>query len=379
VTYAVAAPLSEATRAPAERFDVALLDLDGVVYIGAHAVPGAIGALAAARSAGMRLAYVTNNAARPPEAVAEHLVALGIEATAGDVITSSQAAARYLSERLDPGAHVLVVGTTGLYVALRERGLVPVSSADDDPAAVVQGYSPTLDWGLLAEGAVAIERGLPWVATNIDPTVPSPRGPLPGNGSLVAALRHATGATPVVTGKPDPAMHRETMLRTRATAPLIVGDRLDTDIEGANATDTPSLLVMTGVTGAADLVAAEPALRPTYVAWDLRGLLEPHPEVIQNRERAHCRDWTAYSIDAELHLAWGGADTASHVRGSTEANPMDALRALCVAAWASADAAASTEAVDRSANGAGGGRPPACLVVPDDSAASAAIRELGLG
>src|SRR5215467_9467198 len=124
----------------ARRYDVALLDLDGVVYIGADEVPGAAAALAAARREGMRLAFVTNNASRPPRTVAAHLSGLGIPATASEVITSAQAAAHHLAERLPAGSRVLVVGTTGLVEALTERGLVPVSTADDDPAAVVQGY-----------------------------------------------------------------------------------------------------------------------------------------------------------------------------------------------------------------------------------------------
>ena len=212
----------------------------------------------------MRLAFVTNNAARTPESVAEHLTALGIPAEPAEVTTSSQAAAHYLADRLPAGAPVLVVGTTGLVTALRERGLTPVFSADDAPQAVVQGYSPELDWKQLAEGAVAIRAGVPWIATNLDPTVPSPRGPLPGNGSMVAALRHATGVTPTSTGKPDPTMHRESVQRSAAQRPIVVGDRLDTDIEGAAAVGCPSLLVLTGVTDAADLLAAGPRHRPGF-------------------------------------------------------------------------------------------------------------------
>jgi HAD superfamily hydrolase (TIGR01450 family) len=196
----VHASLASSARPLAEVYDVALLDLDGVVYIGAEAVVGAPEALAAARTTGMRLEFVTNNAARTPDVVAEHLTELGITASADEVVTSAQAAAHYLADLLTPAAKVLVVGTTGLEVALRERGLTPVAEAVDDVAAVVQGYSPDLSWRQLAEGAVAINRGVPWVATNLDPTVPSPRGRLPGNGSLVAALRHATGVEPIATG-----------------------------------------------------------------------------------------------------------------------------------------------------------------------------------
>ena len=236
----VPATLSSCTEPPATLFDVALLDLDGVVYVGKDAVPGAPEALRSARTAGMRLAFVTNNAARPPVAVAEHLCELGISARAEEVITSSHAAAHYLSDVFHPERRCWWSGRPGLIEALLERGLKPVHSADDRPVAVVQGYSPDLDWRQLAEGAIAIRRGALWVATNLDPTVPSPRGPLPGNGSLVAALRHATGATPVATGKPDPRMHRESVLRSRARCPIVVGDRLDTDIEGATAVGCPS-------------------------------------------------------------------------------------------------------------------------------------------
>ena len=313
----------------ATRYDVALLDLDGVVYVGRDEVAGASAALAAARARGMRLAFVTNNAARSPSVVAAHLSELGVPATPDEVITSAQAAAHYLAERLPAGARILVLGTTGLVEALTERGLVPVSSADDQPAAVVQGYSPDANWQMLAEGAVAIRRGVPWVATNLDATVPSPRGPLPGNGSLVAALRHATGVSPVSTGKPDPTMHRETVERSRAERPLVVGDRLDTDIEGANAAGCASLLVLTGVTTASDLLAAPELQRPGYVAHDLGGLLTTHRAPVDADGGFVCGSWIATARGGRLHLARVPSDPGSDAGDS----PMDALRGLCLAAW----------------------------------------------
>jgi HAD superfamily hydrolase (TIGR01450 family) len=324
----VRANLGGCARPPAEEYDVALLDLDGVVYIGEDAVPGAAEALLAARTLGMRLAFVTNNAARPPAAVAEHLADLGIAADPAEVVTSSQAAAHYLADRLSPGAMVLVVGTTGLEEALRERGLVPVSTAEDEVAAVVQGYSPDLSWRQLAEGAVAINRGVPWVATNLDPTVPSPRGPLPGNGSLVAALRHATGVEPIATGKPDPTMHRESVQRSGAQNPIVVGDRLDTDIEGANAVGCASMLVLSGVTSSAELLGARAELRPTYLAADLSGLLVPHEEPRREQDSATCGRWRATRTPDELTLA------CVPFPSDSAANDWDALRALCAAAWA---------------------------------------------
>lgn len=330
----VGTTLRGSVRPLAEEHDVALLDLDGVVYIGPDAVPGAAQALTQARECGMRLAFVTNNAARPPEAVADHLTELGIAAKASEVVTSAQAAARYLAGRLPGGAAVLVVGTAGLYAALRERGLRPLDTAEGQVDAVVQGYSPEMNWRLLAEGAIAINRGVPWVATNIDPTVPSPRGPLPGNGSLVAALRHATGAQPVVTGKPDPTMHRESLLRSHAERPIVVGDRLDTDIEGANAVGCPSLLVFTGVTTVADLLAAPPALRPTYVGADVADVLHRQPEPSIADGVASCGTWAVEESPDGLVLHRDGAvaDPEPEADG-IDADALDAIRALCTARW----------------------------------------------
>ena len=265
---------------PARRYDVALLDLDGVVYLGPTPIAGAAEALAAVRTAGMRLAFVTNNASRTPEDVAELLRGMGVQADADEVITSSQAACRVLAERLPAGAPVLVVGGEGLHRAAADRGFKVVASADDEPVAVVQGYGAGVGWRELAEATVAVRRGAWWVATNLDLTVPSVRGPLPGNGSLVGVVRAVTGQEPQVTGKPDPAMHRESVQRSGAHDPLVVGDRLDTDIEGAGRVGCDSLLVLTGVATPEEVLAAPPQRRPTYVTAGLDGLLVPYEEPV---------------------------------------------------------------------------------------------------
>ncbi|MGW1056249.1 HAD-IIA family hydrolase [Streptomyces sp. NPDC001118] len=310
-------PLSEA-------YDTALLDLDGVVYAGGSAIAHAVDSLAVARSGGMHLAYVTNNALRTPDTVAEHLTELGIPTGADDVITSAQAVARLISEQVPAGARVLVVGGEGLRAALRERGLAPVESADDDPAAVVQGYGgPDLAWGRFAEASYAVARGVPWFASNTDLTIPSGRGIAPGNGAAVAVVRIATGKEPQVAGKPLPPMHKETILRTGAERPLVVGDRLDTDIEGAFNGGVDSLLVLTGVTDGAQLLAAPPRHRPTFVDADLRGLLTGQPEVVPLVEGFRCGGFTATA----------GAD---RMELEGEGEPLDGLRALCAAAWTAA-------------------------------------------
>ncbi|THA74179.1 HAD family hydrolase [Streptomyces sp. A0642] len=315
---------SGSSTALSEAYDTALLDLDGVVYAGGQAIAHAVDALRTARDGGMHLAYVTNNALRTPAAVAEHLTELGVPAEPADVITSAQAVARLVADQLPEGARVLVIGGEGLRVALRERGLVPVESADDDPAAVVQGYGgPDMAWGRFAEASYAINRGLPWFASNTDLTIPGARGIAPGNGAAVEVVRIATGAEPQVAGKPLPPMHRETVLRTGAERPLVVGDRLDTDIEGAFNGGVDSLLVLTGVTDAAQLVTAVPEHRPTYVDADLRGLLTGQPEVTRTGEAYACGGWTASVRGGELVLDGDG-------------EALDGLRALCAAAWSHA-------------------------------------------
>jgi HAD superfamily hydrolase (TIGR01450 family) len=325
-------------------YDVALLDLDGVVYLGGTAIPGAAEALHKAMDAGMRLAYVTNNAFRTPSAIAARLAALGVPAasgsaapepgngsgTAGSVITSAQAAATLLAERLPPGARVLVVGGIGLRAAVRERGLRPVSTALDRPAAVVQGYSPDIDYSLLTEGALAVAAGALFVASNADATLPTARGRQPGNGSLAQVIRSATGRDPIVAGKPEPPMHAEAVRRTGAQHPLIVGDRLDTDIEGANRAGTDSLLVLTGVTHPLDAVLAPAPQRPVYLAADLTGLLEPHPPIMEVQREP----FRIGKCSAEWVSGPGGERIELKTPDrSSSTDRIDGLRVLCAAAW----------------------------------------------
>jgi glycerol 3-phosphatase-2 len=316
-------------------YDVALLDLDGVVYIGPEPIPGAAAALAKARAAGMRLAFVTNNASRDPQTVAAHLVELGVPADASDVVTSSQAAAAVVAERCGAGATVLICGAPALRAAVEQAGLRVVASADDRPDAIVQGYSPDLRYADLAEATLAIRAGAFWVATNADSTLPSTRGLLPGNGALVAAVAIATGLRPLVAGKPELPLHAEGVERTGAKRPLVVGDRLDTDIEGAYAAATDSLLVLTGVTRPGDLIGAPVQHRPTYLAPDLVGLLEAQPEVTSDGTTARCGGWIA-RVSSSAGLNTIGLDG--------EGSAIDGLRALLRAAWSVADRGESVDA-----------------------------------
>ncbi len=304
-------------------YDVALLDLDGVVYLGNAAVPGAPQALAKVADSGMRLAFVTNNSSRTPSAVAAQIAGFGVPATAGDVVTSAQAVATLLAGRLAPGSAVLVVGGNGLRAAVRERGFRPVTTALGRPAAVVQGFAPGIGYSLLCEGALAVQAGAWYVASNGDATMPTGRGRQPGNGALCQVIVYATtGQQPVVAGKPETPLHAEAVRRTGARHPLVVGDRLDTDIEGAVRAGAPSLLVLTGVTRPEDAVLAPPAQRPTYLAADLSGLLVPHPPIAAGHGVFRCGGWAARRPDGDSPLVLEGSGDS-----------IDGLRALCAAAW----------------------------------------------
>jgi HAD superfamily hydrolase (TIGR01450 family) len=310
--------LERSDRPLCEAYDLAMLDLDGVVYIGREAVPGAPAHVERARAAGMRVAFVTNNARRPPAAVAAHLRELGVEARDDDVVTSAQAAARVLLDRLGPGAPVVVLGAEGLVDAVDGAGLVPVG-VTDKAEAVATGYGPEVLWRDIMRVAVRVRDGLWWVATNSDLTIPTSFGVAPGHGVLVETIQRFSGVDAVVAGKPSRPLLDETVRRVGGDRPLMVGDRLDTDIEGAHRAGMASLLVLTGVTRLRELVAARPEQRPTYLAADLAGLAEPHPDVRTESGVVELGGWTVR------------ADGAVEVRGS--GSPADWWRAVAVASW----------------------------------------------
>jgi glycerol 3-phosphatase-2 len=323
--------LGSSDRPLCEAYDAALYDLDGVLYLGAEPVAHAADAVAAATRAGMRSAFVTNNASRSPVVVAAHLSELGIPAQPADVVTSAQATARLLREQLPDGAQVLVVGADGLVEEVRSAGFVVVREAGPDVRAVVQGYAPDTGMRELSEAALALRAGAIWIAANTDSTLPSPRGPVPGNGALVAALRVATGRQPQVAGKPEPALHVESVARVGAARPLVVGDRLDTDVLGAIRGGADSLLVLTGVADAWDALTAAKGTRPTYISWDLRGLVVPHLPVELRGTQASCAAATAVDDDGRLAVTGTG---------------VGALRAACALAWQRADEGRPVIAVD---------------------------------
>jgi HAD superfamily hydrolase (TIGR01450 family) len=299
-------------------YDAVLFDLDGTVYWGPRVIPGAVDAVRGLRDREISIRFVTNNASKGPGDVAEHLRALGIEAEPVEVRTSAQAAAQVLADRLPSGATVLVVGAPALEAEVEGLGLRPVRKVDDDVAAVVQGHWTETGWADLAEACLAIRAGALWVASNTDTTLPTERGELPGNGSMVAALRTATGAEPVVAGKPEAPLFATAATSAGARRPLVVGDRLDTDIAGAVTCGFDSLVVLTGIATPAHLLAAVPAERPRYLAPDLAGLAAPAGELLIGPKPG----WRMRAKDGVMTVS---------AAGSTDR--WELLRALCGLAW----------------------------------------------
>lgn len=305
-------------------YDAAFFDLDGVIYLGPHPVAGAPETLAELGRRGTRVMYVTNNAARPAQVVIDQLRELGFSADAGNVLTSAQVAAAMLPRELPAGAKVLVCGSSNLAGLLEQAGFRIVASADDRPDAVIQGYDPDLSWRRLDEATLAIQNGARWYATNDDASRPTERGLVPGVGGQIAVVATALGGEPVTFGKPFRPMLDEAVRRTGATHPIFVGDRLDTDIEGAVAAGMDSLLVFSGAHGKHDLVRAPAEAQPSYIGRDVSALLEAPRLATVTDGRAECRGQVAIARHGRIELDQRPVG-ASH--------QLDALWAAARLAW----------------------------------------------
>lgn len=249
------------TRVPA-----LICDLDGVVWLADHPIAGASDAIARVRAAGGTVLFVTNNSSVPVGEVEAKLARFGIPAE-GDVLTSAQAAARLL----EPGERAFLCAGPGAAEALTARG---VTLVDGPPAdAVVVGFHRTFDYDELRRAAATIRAGARLIGTNDDSTYPTPDGPIPGGGAILAAVTTGSGATPIVAGKPYEPM--AALVRARlgeATAgAVMVGDRADTDGRFAVQLGCRFGLVLSGVTTAADL-PIDPT--PDLVAADLAALVD---------------------------------------------------------------------------------------------------------
>lgn len=283
-----------------ESYDHIIFDLDGVLYLGDEAIPEAAAAVAAVRDAGRSCAFATNNASKTSSAVAAKLTRLGIYAEPDEVVTAAEVGVQLLAEHTMPGARVLVVGSDMLRQLVADAGYCVVSQ-DHTPGtidAVIQGFSPDITWHDLACAAHAISAGAAWVGTNADAAIPLPDGPAPGNGALIGAISAATGKQPPTAGKPGPAMFLAASRGHRPERTLMVGDRLGTDMLGANQLGIHTLNVLSGVTGEPELRQVPAAARPRFIGRNVSALHQPP---IHLRAGDDTADQAKMGPDQDLH------------------------------------------------------------------------------
>ncbi len=313
-------------KALIEGYDSLFADLDGVVYEGGKAIEHAVETLAALGSKGLKIGYVTNNSSRKPQTIADQIAGYGLSVTAEQVVSSGQTGVELLKTLVPAGSKVLVVGGEGLRTYTEAGGFVLVEDSTQNPAAVIQGFSPDVSWKHLAEASYAIQNGAKWVATNQDWTIPQERGIAPGNGTLVSAVHTAVGQLPLVAGKPEVAIFETAKSRFGSKRPLFVGDRIDTDILGANRAGMDSVLVLTGISQPKELLATKADSQPTYVIADLRELLETYQEPKKTK--------FGYSLrNAEVELLGNKVRVVSG-----DPKSLDVLRCACAVIWNSGSA-----------------------------------------
>jgi 4-nitrophenyl phosphatase len=266
----------------AQAFARFVFDLDGVVWRADEPIAGAPETIRSLRDAGKRIAFVTNNSSESHEAYARKLKKMNAGGDAGEIVSSADAVQRLL-ETTVPGARgrlAYVVGGEGLEKAARAAGLRLATEQDArDASVVLVGWDRELTYEKLKLATLAIANGAIFIASNTDATYPTPEGFWPGGGAIVAALRTATGAEPVVAGKPEPLVFEIAREVVGGTPALAVGDRVETDIAAAQAAGWPSALVLSGATQVPDLAAAR--AWPDYLVRRLTDILEdrPHPHL----------------------------------------------------------------------------------------------------
>ena len=328
----------------AQLFDLALVDLDGVVYVGPDAVPGSVDAIAQSHRLGLRTAFVTNNAGRPASQVADHLRSLGIDVQNEDVVTSAMAAADLLAHRLPAGSAVGIVGGAGVSASVEAAGLRAVAPSSPEVVAILMGFGPDISWRDLAEASYAVAAGALFVATNTDRTFPTPEGIAPGSGAFVAAVQEASGVTPLVAGKPEPTLYRNAIDRFQSKNALVIGDRLDTDIAGAVNAGLTSLLVLSGICSAKQAVLASVGQRPDLIAADLQGLVTEQVfirDIANSGQRWEHRGWSARVEDSVVVV------TAPAQDHGPSADGVDGVRCAAAAAWAQEDQVVDVVGLDR--------------------------------
>jgi glycerol-1-phosphatase len=300
-----------------DNYDSLLLDLDGVVYRGQSAVPHAVESINRAAST-YKIGYVTNNSSRTPAAITAQLVSFGLDATEEQIVASARAGAKLLLDRIPAGSKVLVVGGEGLRSECVAVGFELADSSADGPIAVIQGFSPDVSWRNLAEASFAIQNGAIWVATNQDWTIPLEAGIAPGNGTLVGAVHTAVGILPDFAGKPFSPIFEQAVEQLDIKKPLMVGDRIDTDIRGAKAVGMDSAVVLTGIATRKELLGAKKEDRPDFILEDLRELFVNYPKLKQTKRGVKCNKSHVEKLGDKIVLVSGDPASIDTLRAATE-------------------------------------------------------------
>lgn len=255
-----------------------ILDMDGVLWHGETPLPGLVDFFAALRGAGIGFVLATNNAAKTAAMYTDKLARLGVAVPPEQILTSSEATATYMAGEYPPGTPVYVVGAQGLRDAMTAKGFRLITPADVRAGAtaafVVVGFTPDATYEDLAMGSLLVHRGVRFIGTNPDPSLPTELGPLPGAGALLAVIRTATGVEPTVIGKPGPIVFQEAVKRLGGDAASVamVGDRLSTDIFGAKAAGLRSVLMLTGISTREDVAIS--SVKPDYIFNNLTELAD---------------------------------------------------------------------------------------------------------
>lgn len=257
---------------PSNSIRAVISDMDGVLWTGDMPLPGLDAFFELLRARSLRFALATNNSSKSPQDYVHKLERLGVQGIAAEqILTSGTTTISYLQARYPSGAPMHILGGDGLRQVVQEAGY---TLADSDALAVIVGLDPQLTYDKLKRAALLIRGGAAFIATNVDATIPMPEGLAPGAGSLVAALQTATETEPVIMGKPYPPMF-EAALRLLGTAPhetLMIGDRLNTDIEGARRLGLQTALVLTGVATRTEAAASAPP--PDFIYDNLAALVQ---------------------------------------------------------------------------------------------------------
>jgi 4-nitrophenyl phosphatase len=243
-----------------------ILDMDGVLWRGSEAIGNLAEIFARFYDRGWRITLATNNATRTITQYVQRIESYGVIIEPWQIINSATAAAQYLHDRYPQGGPVYVIGETGLIEALEQQGFY---HSDRDAIAVMVSMDRRLSYEKLSKATLFIRGGIPFIATNPDRTFPTPDGLVPGAGAILAALEAACYISPVITGKPSPAMYQIALARLSLSPheTLVVGDRPETDIAGAQAIGCRTALVLSGVTSLDEANAWRPT--PDLIVDDL--------------------------------------------------------------------------------------------------------------